>query len=257
MDAIISITEGVRRIYLDCGFSECASRMVAVYNLPPARAPRPSSPKEIHAKFGLAEGRPLVAYAAGKISFGKGAHVLFEAIPLAIQRVPEVLFVVVGSPNPAIPLPDSPRKNENLYHFPPLSNDEVLDLFSISSVVILPSTWPEPLGRVLLEAMSLSKPVVGSRVGGIPEIIEDQVTGFLIKPGDPKELADRIADLLQDPIRAAEMGQAGRTLLEKRFSPEHILPRLLSIYQGSLPPPLKETPSPTIQGASIEHRARY
>ncbi len=243
MDTIIPVSEGIRRLYLDCGFSECASRMVAVYNLPPPQAPRSSSSEEIHIKFGLPEGRPLVTYAAGKISFGKGAHILFEAIPLVMQKVPKALFVVVGSPNPAIPFPDSYRENGNLFHIPPLSNKEVIDLFSISSVMILPSTWPEPLARVLLEAMSLSKPVVGSRVGGIPEIIEDQVTGFVVKPGDPRELADRIADLLQDPVRAADMGQAGRALLGERFAPERILPRLLSIYQGSLPPPLNEVVS--------------
>ena len=243
MDAIIPITEGIRRIYLDCGFSECASRMVAVYNLPPPQVPRSSSSEEIRIKFGLPEGRPLVTYATGKISFGKGAHILFEAIPLVMQKVPKALFVVVGSPNPAIPFPDSYRESGNLFHVPPLSNKEVIDLFSISSVVVLPPTSPEALGRVFLEAMSLSKPVVGSRVGGVPEVIEDQVTGFVVKPGDPKELADRIADLLQDPVRAAEMGQAGRALLGERFAPERILPRLLSIYQGSLPPPLNEVVS--------------
>ncbi len=90
----------------------------------------------------------------------------------------------------------------------------------------------EGLGRVILEAMAAGKPVVASRVGGIPEMVVDGETGFLVTPGDSRELAERILAILADRERAAEFGRAGRRRVEQRFSMRSMMDQTLAIYRA-------------------------
>jgi glycosyltransferase involved in cell wall biosynthesis len=89
---------------------------------------------------------------------------------------------------------------------------------------------PELLGLVVLEAMASGTPVVCSRVGGLPEIVRDGDTGFLVTPGDVDELHDRIATLLGDPARAERLGRAARELVVDRFTWKACAQRCLAAY---------------------------
>ena len=100
-----------------------------------------------------------------------------------------------------------------------------------ASVVVVPSVWPEPFGMVGIEAMSYGKPVVAFRVGGIPEWLEDGVTGFLIKPYDVKEMAEKVSYLIEHPGIANEMGMRGRKRVEQEFNQEKHISTLLEIYR--------------------------
>jgi glycosyltransferase involved in cell wall biosynthesis len=82
---------------------------------------------------------------------------------------------------------------------------------------------------VSVEAMAFGRPVVGTNVGGIPEVIVDTVTGRLVKPGDPEGLADALADILGDPLRARQMSIAAREAAEA-FGAEHFLDKLEETY---------------------------
>ena len=84
-------------------------------------------------------------------------------------------------------------------------------------VFVLPST-SEGLGRVIIEAMATGLPVIGSRVGGIPEMVKNGTTGFLVSPGDVAALAERLRWVLEHPKEAQEMGSHARTLAERFFS---------------------------------------
>ena len=101
-----------------------------------------------------------------------------------------------------------------------------------ASLVVLPSIWPEPFGLVGIEAMSYEKPVVAFKVGGIPEWLQDGVTGFLISPFDVREMAERINYLLEHPEVAQKMGMKGRARVEREFSEEKHMTRLLNIYEA-------------------------
>lgn len=103
--------------------------------------------------------------------------------------------------------------------------------FRQASIVVVPSIWPEPFGMVGIEAMSYAKPVVAFRVGAIPEWLENDVTGFLIQPGDLAAMAEKIDFLLQNPSIARQMGQEGRQQVEQRFTPRQYVPKLLEIYR--------------------------
>ena len=103
-----------------------------------------------------------------------------------------------------------------------------LDVFSHTSV------RPEPFGLVIVEAMATGKPVVAADAGGPREIVTDGATGFLTTPGDASAHARRVCELLTDPARAAQIGQAARTRCEQMFSLQRMVKRLDQLYQSIL-----------------------
>jgi glycosyltransferase involved in cell wall biosynthesis len=88
-------------------------------------------------------------------------------------------------------------------------HDEVLAAWRHATVGLVPSVWPEPFGLVAVEAMAAGVPVIASRVGGLPEVVTDGVTGLLVEPGDAASLADAIDGLLRNPDERALLGRAG------------------------------------------------
>jgi glycosyltransferase involved in cell wall biosynthesis len=103
-----------------------------------------------------------------------------------------------------------------------------------SSVLVLPST-SEGLGRVVIEAMAAGTPVIGSCVGGIPELVEDGLRGFLVSPGDEDALAEKLSWVLNNPDKSSEMGKSGRAFVEGFFSTENYLKGFKQIFAGAQP----------------------
>ena len=103
--------------------------------------------------------------------------------------------------------------------------------FAAASVVAVPSRWPEPFGIVGIEAMAHRRPVVAFRVGGIPDWLEDGVTGFAVAPFDTAVFSERLQWLFDHPSDAAAMGQTGRARVERDFDARAHLSLLLPIYQ--------------------------
>ncbi len=112
-----------------------------------------------------------------------------------------------------------------------LAPDEHLECYRRADFVVVPSVWPEPFGMVGIEAMCFGKPVVASRVGGIPEWCEDGVTGLLAEPGNTRDLATKIQLLLDDPPRVRRLGMNARQLVRQRYTAKIHLERLLPIYE--------------------------
>jgi glycosyltransferase involved in cell wall biosynthesis len=97
-----------------------------------------------------------------------------------------------------------------------VSQGAVADLLAQSDLLALPS-FAEGLPVVYMEALASRVPVVASRVAGVPELVQDGVTGFTVPPGDVDSLAERMTSLLSDPVRARAMGEAGRAVVEREF----------------------------------------
>ena len=96
------------------------------------------------------------------------------------------------------------------------SKPRIYDVMAACDVIIVPSL-SEAFGRVVIEAMACGKPVVASRVGGIPEIVEDGKTGILIKPADDKAIADAVIRILSDDKMAEALGTAGKERAARYF----------------------------------------
>jgi glycosyltransferase involved in cell wall biosynthesis len=108
--------------------------------------------------------------------------------------------------------------------------------YAAADVFVLPSVVDERddtegLGVVLLEALACETPCVASNVGGIPDIIKDKHNGFLVEPGNPKALADRISRLVSDPELRQHMGRQGRLDVKKRFSWALQAEDMLAVYR--------------------------
>ena len=111
--------------------------------------------------------------------------------------------------------------------------DDVAGILADARVFVLASRW-EGFPRTIVEAMRAGLPVVASDVGGVAEAVADGETGFVVPPGEPAELADRLAALLDDPDRRTRMGRAGRRRYEENFTFERMFERTRAVYREAL-----------------------
>jgi glycogen synthase len=178
---------------------------------------------------------PYVLF-VGRISEQKGIFTLLDA---AEHFGPDVQLVLCASS------PDTPAIEARLaaaavagrprirWINAVLPRDEVVELYSHARAFVCPSVY-EPFGLINFEAMACETPVIATRVGGIPEVVVDDETGWLVPPGDPAALAAAVRRLLADSERAARFGQAGRLRVETQFSWERIAERTLGVYREAI-----------------------
>ena len=168
-----------------------------------------------------------VAY-AGRVSPEKGVDTLIAAA----RQLPDVQFKAAGSFDrmPAI-LDGAPPNFQFLGH---LNGHKLHDFYGAALMLVLPSKCFEGLPIVAVEAMMLAKPVVCSRIGGLPEVVEGGVTGLLFEPGNSDELADSIRYLWERPELCRTMGEAGRRKALTEYSPQKYYERLMAIYRKAI-----------------------
>ncbi|MGB2601187.1 MAG: glycosyltransferase family 4 protein, partial [Candidatus Omnitrophota bacterium] len=111
-----------------------------------------------------------------------------------------------------------------------MKDEEMTQYYRSSSVVVFPSIYPETFGIVGIEAGAFERPIVAFNVGGVSEWLTDGENGFLIKPYDIEEMAEKVEMLLKNKDTAAKMGTRGREIVEQRFSPEVHIDKLLSAF---------------------------
>lgn len=96
--------------------------------------------------------------------------------------------------------------------------EDVENIYHTADIIVVPSRWQEPLGLINLEAGACRKPVVATRVGGIPEVVKDDINGYLVEAADIEGLADRVTRLIADPALRHRLGAAGRALVEAEYT---------------------------------------
>jgi len=107
---------------------------------------------------------------------------------------------------------------------------DVPNLLASLDVLVLPSYAHEGIPQIILQAQAMARPIVATRIGGIPEVVEDNVTGLLVEPKDAKALAAKTAALLDDRALAQRLGQAGRKQIEAKYSLDAMGELLLKLY---------------------------
>jgi glycosyltransferase involved in cell wall biosynthesis len=105
-------------------------------------------------------------------------------------------------------------------------------VFAAADISCQASRWEEAFGLVLAEAMAFGKPIVATRVGGIPEVVEDGVSGFLVARGDTAALAEKFAMLARDPDLRQRLGHAGRRRAEAEFDLRRNVDLMIDLYRG-------------------------
>ena len=161
-----------------------------------------------------------------------GIKYLIKAAHTVLRKNPNVYFVIGG---------DGPLRRElekladglgisgNIVFTGYIPYDELPYYYAASDIFVIPSVI-EAFGLVAVEAMACGKPVVGSNVGGIRDIIRDGQNGYLVEPKDPKSLADKIAFMLENPSLREKLGEEGRRTAERNFDIERRIDKILRIY---------------------------
>jgi len=185
-------------------------------------------------EFGLSEGAPLVG-TLSQLHPKKGHQFFLKAARRVSESFPDCGFLIMGK--------DITARGDYLTRLKELTRELGIEgrvvyagfredipsvMASIDCLVL--SSLEEAFGRVLIEAMAASKPVVATRVGGVPEIVIDGKTGFLVSPADEEALARGIVYLLQNSEVAVKMGQEGRSRVEELFSLEEHVAHMEAIY---------------------------
>jgi glycosyltransferase involved in cell wall biosynthesis len=186
-------------------------------------------------------GDPPTVLMIGRANGWKGHEVFMSAAELLHAGHPEARFRMVGGAVPGRPEPYEAMLAQ-AYSIDPDQKwlevvghvDEARSELERASIVVLPSTGPEPLNITALEAMALGRPVIASNVGGLPEVVDDGVTGKLVEPGDPKALAAAIACLLDDPVSCTRFAAAGRARVNQLFRADDYAAEWTSLYRDLL-----------------------
>lgn len=194
--------------------------------------------KNLREQLGLGIGDILVTL-VGRINRWKGQRLLVDAAELLWQRGQRnIHFLMVGSP----PNGQEHFRDDLLEHISKSSaknnikvmdfRDDIWTVWDASDIAVVPSTEPEPFGLVAIEAMASGKPVIAAAHGGLKEIVVDEETGFLFKPGDAAALAESIAKLSSDSSLRNDMGKRGKIRQKDFFSLQSFISAFEAAYEN-------------------------
>lgn len=238
IDAIVCISgaveDNLKNRKMDSG------QLVKIFNgIDPDCVIAEKNMEEIRKEFNIPESSPVIGI-VGNIRGWKGQEVVVRAVARIKEKHQDIRCLIVGDYS----------KNEQDYYdrLKHIINEldiveniiftgyqsNVASFMNAMAIVIHASILPEPFGRVLIEAMALSKPVVGSNEGAVPEIVVEAETGAMFKPGDDKALAKIVITLLNDPERRVKMGENGRLRLEQHFHIKRNVEQTQNMYQRLL-----------------------
>jgi glycosyltransferase involved in cell wall biosynthesis len=196
-----------------------------------------ASPRDALCKTNTSTQRKPVVGIVGQIAPHKGHDDLLEAAVLLKQRGVSLEIKVFGSGEGQYVHQLKAQiarmqLDENWKWMKYVSNKSAV--FGDIDICAVPSRFEEPFGMVALEASSFGIPVVASRRGGLPEIVEDRITGFLVDAANPVQLSDRIEFLVRDPDSAQAMGNSGRDKVLRDFSQEKMVSRFEALFRRHL-----------------------
>ena len=238
LDAVICISQAVRDNFQSLGLGDL--RMHTILNgLDPGEMKVRQPADEIRAEFGLTPGRRVIGM-VGTIRYWKGQDVLVRAVAALRERFPDIACLLIGTASPD----DGSYERQVKAQIAELGlerhviitgyRSNVADYVNALEIQVHSSTLPEPFGRVLLEAMALRKPLVASRGGAVPEIVDEGVTGLMFTPSDHADLARGLQELLIAPERARAMGEAGYRRLVERFGIDRNVAETQKLYESLL-----------------------
>ncbi|MCY0906477.1 glycogen synthase [Arthrobacter sp. H14-L1] len=250
--AIIAVSDGMRQDILRCYPQVDPARVKVVHNGIDVAAWQRDETDDVVTSLGIDPGRPSVVW-VGRVTRQKGVPYLLKAAALLPPEV-QIVLCAGAADTPQLgaevnSLIEGLRRERDgvVVIERMLPRNELIQVLSHATVFACPSIY-EPLGIVNLEAMACGAAVVASATGGIPEVVDDGVTGLLVPleqvndgtgtPLDPdrfvSDFADALISVLKDPARARTMGEAGRARARELFSWDSIAEATLDVYRSVL-----------------------
>lgn len=231
VDRITVVSQSLRKRVLEKGKVEGSRIDVISAGVRPASSSATASRRILNVKDHLAlnSAAPLIT-TIGRLSVQKGIKHLLTAATHVLRDFPNAQFLIIG---------DGPQKHElevtaeklGIYKKVTFTGwrDDVREIVAAADVVVLPSMI-EAMPYSLLEAMAAGKPTVATVAGGIPEVVVDRETGFLVPPKKPLALSQAIVYLLQNKDVAVQMGMAGRRRCEENFDLKSTVKSTIAVY---------------------------
>jgi glycosyltransferase involved in cell wall biosynthesis len=232
VDHYITVSDSVKE-YLIHKANILPEKITTIYNGVTLNGLMPEGKESTPLNFGI-KPHDSVVLSVGRLHQQKGHDYLIRAIAIVKREVPTVKVLIVG---------EGEEENDlkNLVKSLDLSEEvifaglcrEIGKILNFTNLFVLPSLW-EGMPNAVLEAMAAAKPVVATRVGGVPELVVDGKTGLLVAPQDSDALAHAIVELLRNNERARRMGNAGRKRVREHFSLTAMIAKTDRLYQELL-----------------------
>lgn len=185
------------------------------------------------AKIMIPKGNELLYI--GRLSKEKGVKYLLMAMPKIIEVFPDVMLNVVGEGPEKDHLQTFSTKTgiyKNVKFWGGLPHEKISEIYKSNSITIIPSIWPENSPMVIYESMCYGRPVIGSDIGGIPDLVDNGRTGYLIPPENPDLLADKVIEILSKKNLLGYMSKNARRKAEKDFDMKNHIQKILKIYNN-------------------------
>jgi glycosyltransferase involved in cell wall biosynthesis len=228
-DRIVALTDGEKNDYIN--LSVCPSgKLLKIHSGVDVAQYMQANGNMVEKKrsLGLDQNEAVIGFVGWLLPI-KGPDYLLKAMEYVWPEHPEASLVFVGKGHLDVDLRAQALRMEANGRVKFLGwREDINEIMPIFDILVLPSL-NEGMGRVLVEAMAAGKPVVASRVGGIPDLVRHDETGYLVPPADDEALADGIKKLLDDPEKAWEMGQRGKEYCQQ-FSLEAMIEKLDDLY---------------------------
>jgi teichuronic acid biosynthesis glycosyltransferase TuaC len=229
-DRITTVSKETKKYVLRLGADK--TKTSVIYNGVDTDLFRPANKNQSRKKLGLPNNRKIVL-SVRRLVYKNGLDTLIESVPKVAQKHPDVLFVVAGK-GPSRKLVEDRIKelgisqNIKLAGFVP---DEQLPLYyDAADIFMLPSASGEGLPLVLLEAMACGVPVIATKVGGTPEIVNHMKNGVLVPPIDTEAMAEATSKLLSEEKLRTTIGEEARRNVENRFTWTENVRQLQEVY---------------------------
>jgi len=177
-----------------------------------------------------------IVFFAGRLSDLKGGGKIFKAIKIVKKQVPDILLLVAGKKDNYAQMMIELAESENIFLLFTgwIEKDDLKSAYYSSDVIVTPSIYLDPFNLINIEGMICKKPVVGTCFGGTPEIVIDNETGYIVNPLNVEKMAEKIIDLLKNPDKAEQFGQAGYKRVKQEFSLSKQFEKYLKYYEYSL-----------------------
>jgi len=228
MDRLIVVSKAIDRKVVEEGRQ--GAKRVLIYNgVDLERYDHQEPCCTLREEYGMAPDSPIVGV-VGRLELEKGHPTLLEAWPMVLEQVPNAYLLIVGEGSRQDALRQIAREQGIAHHVIFTGRrDDIPAITAALDVAVLPS-YREAQGLTILEAMAMSRPVVASNVGGIPEMVEDGVTGLLVPPHNPPALAAALTRILIDHPFADTLARAGHDLVHDRFCVQLMVNAVQELY---------------------------
>ncbi len=228
VDCFVAASNAIREMLAGDGIEP--ARIVTVYEGIDLHRIQAEPAAGIHAELWLPKDAPIVG-AVAALTQEKGHRYLIDAAALVVREVPDARFVIFGEGDLRPTLERQVKELHLEKHvLLPGFRADILSFIRSFDLFVMSSLF-EGLGTSLLDAMALSKAIVASDTGGIPEVVVHGETGLLVAPRESRELAGAIVKLLKDPERRERMGRAGLARVQRQFSADQMIEKTLEVYR--------------------------